>query len=279
MPITRTPIVDDDGTGTTGTVVDNAWKQELYDQIDAADASGGSATVLTSSSVGAPINDWTIPGKGRVTVVLWAGASNTPITGIAGGAKGDRITLKNVTAAGGNIAMLLTHDTGSAAGNRFKNLVTSGGTIIAAGGYASFVHDGTYWQLIDHDQGQAWSLPFAAGNFSASAGGGWAVTSGQVNNCSCYMQGRKMTINVHIEGSTVTGAPGQLIIALAAFGTYTVGGQVLMPCTIRQAALATGFWQIGPMTAVSAIWIFTQTAAAFTASVTSVYGQIDLILN
>jgi len=34
MPITRTPIVDDDGTGTTGTVLDNAWKQELYNQID-----------------------------------------------------------------------------------------------------------------------------------------------------------------------------------------------------------------------------------------------------
>lgn len=32
--ITRTPIIDDDGTGTTGTVLDNAWKQELYDQID-----------------------------------------------------------------------------------------------------------------------------------------------------------------------------------------------------------------------------------------------------
>lgn len=34
MPIDRTPIIDDDGTGTTGTVIDNAWKQELYDQID-----------------------------------------------------------------------------------------------------------------------------------------------------------------------------------------------------------------------------------------------------
>jgi hypothetical protein len=36
MAITRTPIVDDDGTGTTGTVIDNAWKQQFYDQIDAA---------------------------------------------------------------------------------------------------------------------------------------------------------------------------------------------------------------------------------------------------
>ena len=34
MAITRTPIIDDDGTGTTGTVIDNAWKTELYNQID-----------------------------------------------------------------------------------------------------------------------------------------------------------------------------------------------------------------------------------------------------
>ena len=36
MAITRTPMVDDDGTGTTGTVINNAWKQQFYDQIDAA---------------------------------------------------------------------------------------------------------------------------------------------------------------------------------------------------------------------------------------------------
>ena len=35
MPITRTPIVDDDGSGKTGTVLNNSWKQELYGQIDA----------------------------------------------------------------------------------------------------------------------------------------------------------------------------------------------------------------------------------------------------
>lgn len=36
MAITRTPIQDDSGTGTDGTVLGNAWKQELYDQIDDA---------------------------------------------------------------------------------------------------------------------------------------------------------------------------------------------------------------------------------------------------
>jgi hypothetical protein len=35
MPITRTSMVDDDGSGTTGTIINNAWKQEFYGQIDA----------------------------------------------------------------------------------------------------------------------------------------------------------------------------------------------------------------------------------------------------
>jgi hypothetical protein len=38
MAITRTAMVDDDGSGTTGTIINAAWKTELYNQIDAADA-------------------------------------------------------------------------------------------------------------------------------------------------------------------------------------------------------------------------------------------------
>lgn len=40
MAITRTAWTDDDGSGTTGTVINNAVKTELYDQIDAALAAG-----------------------------------------------------------------------------------------------------------------------------------------------------------------------------------------------------------------------------------------------
>ena len=36
VTITRTPWIDDDGTGTTGTVINNAVKTALYDDIDAA---------------------------------------------------------------------------------------------------------------------------------------------------------------------------------------------------------------------------------------------------
>ena len=41
MPITRTPIIDDSGSGQDGTVIDNAWKQELYNQIDAFTGGAG----------------------------------------------------------------------------------------------------------------------------------------------------------------------------------------------------------------------------------------------
>ena len=48
MPMTRTPIVDDNGTGTTGTILNNSWKQELYTQIDAV----AGAEVLSVASGG-----------------------------------------------------------------------------------------------------------------------------------------------------------------------------------------------------------------------------------
>ena len=59
MAITRTPMVDDDGTGTTGTVINNAWKQQFYDQIDAA--------------LPAPLGAW--------TDVAYAAANYTASTG------------------------------------------------------------------------------------------------------------------------------------------------------------------------------------------------------
>lgn len=45
MPITRTPIVDDSGSGQDGTVIDNAWKQELYGQIDQLVSGFGGADI------------------------------------------------------------------------------------------------------------------------------------------------------------------------------------------------------------------------------------------
>lgn len=74
MAITRTNIVDDDGSGTTGTVIDNAWKQQFYNQIDAVavpvygswtptDVSGAGLALTINSARYAWLDKW---------VMIWA---------------------------------------------------------------------------------------------------------------------------------------------------------------------------------------------------------------
>jgi hypothetical protein len=67
MPITRTPIINDDGSGTVGTVWENGWKTQLYDQIDAlfAGPSFSPWKVIEVSGVTQPGADWN-PGTGIV---------------------------------------------------------------------------------------------------------------------------------------------------------------------------------------------------------------------
>ncbi|HZD63158.1 MAG TPA: hypothetical protein VE200_10235 [Xanthobacteraceae bacterium] len=60
MAITRTAMIDDDGSGTTGTILNNAWKQELYNQIDA----GFGAWVevpFNAANYTALTGAWTVP--------------------------------------------------------------------------------------------------------------------------------------------------------------------------------------------------------------------------
>ena len=52
MAITRTPMVDDDGSGNTGTIINNAWKTELYGQIDALIGPPVAFTVTDASGAG-----------------------------------------------------------------------------------------------------------------------------------------------------------------------------------------------------------------------------------
>ena len=50
MAITRTPMVDDDGSGRTGTIINAAWKTEFYNQIDGV--------------IGVPVNWVPVDGSG-----------------------------------------------------------------------------------------------------------------------------------------------------------------------------------------------------------------------
>jgi len=73
-PITRTPIVNDDGTGTTGTILDNAWKQELYDQIDAVDSANGAtyAPINSPAFTGTPTAPTAAPATNTTQVATTA---------------------------------------------------------------------------------------------------------------------------------------------------------------------------------------------------------------
>jgi hypothetical protein len=60
-PITRTAMVDDDGSGTTGTILNNAWKQELYGQIDALAAAPWIVPPFVASDYGViGTGTWTV---------------------------------------------------------------------------------------------------------------------------------------------------------------------------------------------------------------------------
>jgi hypothetical protein len=70
MAITRTAMIDDDGSGTTGTIINAAWKTELYNQIDAADAAIGGVGAVVNVPFSAA--NFTTPTAGATWVVASA---------------------------------------------------------------------------------------------------------------------------------------------------------------------------------------------------------------
>lgn len=69
MAITRTAMIDDDGSGTTGTIINNAWKTQFYDQIDAAIGAGpGAYTAIPYSQANFTVSAgvWTVDAADQV---------------------------------------------------------------------------------------------------------------------------------------------------------------------------------------------------------------------
>jgi hypothetical protein len=88
MPITRSIWTDDDGSGTTGTVLNNAELQKIYNNIDAyvpgvwqspvfnaADYSGAASMTWTVSAGHVSVNRYTVIGKTLFWNVYIAGGT------------------------------------------------------------------------------------------------------------------------------------------------------------------------------------------------------------
>jgi len=91
MPITRTVMVDDDGSGTTGTILNNAWLQTIYNQIDGA-AGAWTDVAFDAANYTAAAGTWTVaagfqsvlrylvaPGP-RIVFVTFSLGGNTTIS-------------------------------------------------------------------------------------------------------------------------------------------------------------------------------------------------------
>lgn len=233
MAITRTAIVDDDGSRTTGTVIGNAWKQELYNQIDAASAI---QTVLAARTDTGAVNNWA-PALAGNTYIPWNGAADVTFSGLAGGVAGQIVIVENITAA--KVAYF-PHASGlSSAANQFTNTATSGATPIAPGGKLAYMHNGTNWRLIFHYQG-AWITPtFAAGDYTSPTGT-WVVGSGDVIDCRFRLDGRTLSFRVWVVTTDVTGTPAHLDRVLPG-GFTAAGNDGVTTCQMGDATGTVGY--------------------------------------
>ena len=151
MPITRTAMVDDDGSGLTGTILNNAWKQELYGQIDGALLLPQPApfrlgtTSITHAFTGTVNNVAPVGGTGAVVWYLNpTGAA--AITGIVAEADLTQHLLVNMT---GNAITFHNQHASSAVGNK---LIGPGYTTYVLSVWASV------WIIYSVAQGSTWIL-------------------------------------------------------------------------------------------------------------------------
>jgi hypothetical protein len=152
MPTSFLNLVDDNGTNSTGTLIDKAEFQALL--------MGAS---ITSTSTGA-VNNWA-PGVDGHTLIEWNGAADATFSGLTLGQAGLTVTVKNVTTT--KVAYFLHQSGLSSVGNKFTNYIASGLTPVAPLGTVTYRHDGTSWQIVSHVQGA--TLPWVPADGSGAS--------------------------------------------------------------------------------------------------------------
>lgn len=193
-------------------------------------AGSGAAKIQSSTATGSQHN-WA-PGGAGSTLLLWSGGANLSVTGIAGGVAGTLLFFKNI----GTAIATFAHQSGSSAlSHRLQNLATLGPTPVAAGGWITYLHTGTTWQLVGHDQGAWITPPFAAGDFTGSGSMTWTVDAGDVQTDRYRLEGTRAIYQASYNGTSVGGTPAtQLIRALPAVLTPKVANEVTVTWSRNQ---------------------------------------------
>jgi|SRR5580765_3211491 len=244
--INRAPwnaLIDDSGQNLDGTPwTKDKIKTVLLDPIDVAladvddgttkDASQDTAIANNTTAINAKlgvtttadaptgtVHNFALTGITKDTLWNWQGTADLILSGVAGGVQGARLIIKNFSAK--NIYLVNYTVSASAAVNQFYNILTSGPTPIGPYGWATYIHTGGGWVLVDHNQGTPITAPFSAANFLA-AGGPWTVAAGQIALCSYVVSGKLLTLMLTITGSNIAATASSLAVMTAAFGGYTL---------------------------------------------------------
>lgn len=227
MAITRTPIIDDDGSGSTGTVLDNSWKQELYNQIDGAISTDSGTSVTTPS--GGSIDLVTTPAQIRIARIN-PSSGDVTIYSASPGRPGDLLFIQHVGADATKYVYLI-HDQGGRPYTGFYNRVASGWTVLGKFGSAIYQWDTTFqrWTMLSHDQGNVRDVPYSAGNFTSNVGS-WTTVFGSTS-VQYEFDGSSVRVRIAVNASTTAGTPALLTVAGFPFtfspptggGTYVQG--------------------------------------------------------
>lgn len=146
------------------------------------------------------------------------------LTGLAAGVDGQTVT---IVSAGAGQVDLPHQNAGSAAANRQINFATSAPTSLAAGsGTAVIQYDATTarWRLIHHVQGAWITAAFNAAHFTCNAGT-WTVTAGQRLTAQYFLEGRKLTFALIVDGSAVSAGAGFFLqVANGQWGGFSAVG-------------------------------------------------------
>lgn len=174
-------------------------------------------TVTTTGN----IDDLDLEGAGLLRM---NNASLATIRGFASGYAGQEVTVVSIGAGQVDLAH---QNAGSVAGNRLRNVATSGNTSLAAGsGQATYKYDEetARWRLVTHDQGAYITPAFDAGNFTTDVGT-WTVQAGDVFSYAYKLSGVSLHVILSIQVTTVATAPTQLRTAVP--GGFTPAVSVL----------------------------------------------------
>jgi len=173
---------------------------------------GRTYTPYTNTETGSK-NNWAPTGiiVGN-NYIQWSGASDLTVTGFSGGSVGQTLTFHN---SGSSVARFAHASGSSTAANTFYNTVTSSSTPVAAGGHATWVHNGAVWVMVEHTQGAAITVAHSDANFSADGvDADWAVAVGDQAAFFYTVENRTIRVTLQLATTTVASTPAALNVVV-----------------------------------------------------------------